>query len=269
MTFIYRPGDLLDDRLLRGSPSVRIPASGFYSAQLSTDSRKQWQVNVNPTASWNTEGGWGRNANLSLTLRPSTRITTTVGPTFGASRSKFQYVRAIADTTVAAFSGRRYVVSDLTQRQVAFDTRVNLTFSPTMTLEKYAQPFVASQHYHDFKEFDAPREGAYSVYGRDRGTIAAATAEGRVTAYTIDPDGDGAANAFTIQNPDFNFRSLRGNAVFRWEYRPGSTLFVAWIQQRSDIATIGNFDVGRDQRALFDARPDNIFLVKASWWLAR
>jgi hypothetical protein len=268
--FIWRANGLLDDRLLRGGPSVRIPGSGFYSAQLSTDSRKQWQLNLNPTVSWNTEGGWGRNANLSLTLRPSTRITTTVGPALGASRSKFQYVRAVADETAEAFSGRRYVLSDLTQRQLAFDTRVNVTFSPTMTLEMYAQPFVASQHYHEFKEFDAPRDGAYSVYGRDRGTVATATdPEGRVTSYTIDPDGDGAASSFTLQNPDFNFRSLRGNAVFRWEYRPGSTLYVAWTQQRSDIAAIGNFDFGRDQSALFDARPDNIFLVKASWWMAR
>jgi hypothetical protein len=96
----------------------------------------------------------------------------------------------------------------------------------------------------------------------------ASSGDGRVTSYSRDRDGDGAANAFTIQNPDFNFRSLRGNAVFRWEYRPGSTLYVAWTQQRSDVATIGDFDAGRDQRALFDARPDNIFLVKASWWTA-
>jgi hypothetical protein len=108
------------------------------------------------------------------------------------------------------------------------------------------------------------------VYGRDKGTVTANYDDkGRLTTYTIDPDGSGDANAFQIRNPDFNLRSLRGSAVFRWEYRPGSTLFFVWTQQRSDAASQGDFDFGRDRDALFAARPQNIFLVKASWWLSR
>jgi hypothetical protein len=85
----------------------------------------------------------------------------------------------------------------------------------------------------------------------------------------VDPDGAGPAPTFEFANPDFNFRSLRGSAVFRWEYRPGSTLYLVWTQQRAHSAPVGDFDFARDREALFDARPDNIFLVKASWWLAR
>jgi hypothetical protein len=87
--------------------------------------------------------------------------------------------------------------------------------------------------------------------------------------YTVDPDGAGAAAPFTIANPDFNFRSLRGNAVFRWEYMPGSTLYLAWAHSRSASEAIGDFDFGRDRDALLASKPDNIFLVKASWWLTR
>jgi hypothetical protein len=90
-----------------------------------------------------------------------------------------------------------------------------------------------------------------------------------VTQYTIDPDGAGNAKAFTIDNPNFSQQSLRGNAVFRWEYRPGSVLYVAWTQSRFADAAFGDLDLGRDRTALMAARPDNIFLVKASWWLAR
>ena len=131
-------------------------------------------------------------------------------------------------------------------------------------------PFVASQRYSDFKEFDSARDDAISVYGRDKGSITHLTgAGGDVTGYTIDPDGSGPAQEFTIDNPDFNRRSLRGNVIFRWEYRPGSTLYLAWTQSRLDEVGIGDFDLSRDGRALFAARPDNIFLIKASWWLAR
>jgi hypothetical protein len=72
-----------------------------------------------------------------------------------------------------------------------------------------------------------------------------------------------------IGNPDFNFRSLRGTAVMRWEYRPGSTLFLVWNQVRSDQASVGDFSFARDRRALFSARPDNIFVVKMNYYLGR
>src|SRR5206468_8760520 len=128
--------------------------------------------------------------------------------------------------------------------------------------ELYMQPFFAAAHYYDFKEYAAPRTTALRVYGRDQGTIARTIgAEGVVTQYTIDPDGAGPAQAFTIDNPDVNDRSLRGNAVFRWEYRPGSVLYVAWTHSRAAGAAYGDFRLHRDADAIWSTRPDNIFLV--------
>jgi hypothetical protein len=267
---IWRPSGLLDDRLLRGGPSVRTNGYGYYTARVSTDSRKQWQFNVGPSFTRETNGGWGSNINVSTTFQPSTRLYVSFGPSYNNSRGSLQYVRAVADPTATAFSGTRYVLADIRQKQLGLDTRVNMTFSPTMTLELYAQPFFASAHYSHFKEFNAPRGAQVSVYGQDRGTIAANTdANGHATSYAIDPDGTGPAAAFTLDNPDFNFRSLRGSAVFRWEYRPGSTLYFVWTQERNAQSSAGDFDFNRDRAALFDARPDNIFLIKASWWFAR
>jgi len=94
-------------------------------------------------------------------------------------------------------------------------------------------------------------------------------ASGHVTSYTVDPDGAGAAAPFSIGNPDFNVRSLLGNAVFRWEYRPGSTLFFVWSQSRSSSEATGEFSLQHDESQLFRAKPDNIFLVKMNWWLTR
>ena len=78
-----------------------------------------------------------------------------------------------------------------------------------------------------------------------------------------------SSHPFTIGNPDFTLRSLRGNAVFRWEFKPWSVLFVAWTHSRSGSDQSGDLDFGRDRSALFATQPDNIFLVKASWWYAR
>lgn len=267
---IRRAPGLIDDKLLRGGPAVRTEGSRHYAANVTTDSRKQWQLSSNPSYRISTLGGRLTSLNLDLRVQPNSRTSVSFGPTYASSLGKQQYVSAVPDATNAAFGGARYVFADIQQKSVGFDTRFNLTFTPTMTLELYAQPLLASGQYSHFKEFDAPREQGMSVYGVDVGSIAKQTdTTGRVTGYRIDPDGTGPANEFRIRNPDFNFRSLRGSAVFRWEYRPGSSLYFVWTQQRSDQEQIGNFDFARDRSALFSARPNNVFLVKASWWLAR
>jgi hypothetical protein len=85
----------------------------------------------------------------------------------------------------------------------------------------------------------------------------------------VDPDAGGPSPAFTFTNPNFNVHSLRGNAVLRWEYRPGSTLFFVWQQQRGGAASAFDFDTQRDVGAIFRERPTNIFLIKAAYWLSR
>jgi len=175
----------------------------------------------------------------------------------------------VAHSTATAFYGARYVLSNLNQRTLGLDTRASVTFSPRMTFELYVQPFFASGNYFNYKEYVAPRSTETVVYGRDRGTITETAGRKNSASYTVDPDGAGPAPEFSFDNPDFTQRSLRGNAVFRWEYRPGSVLYVAWTQSRFTDDVFGNLDLHRDQRALWATQPDNIFLIKVSWWLPR
>ena len=86
-------------------------------------------------------------------------------------------------------------------------------------------------------------------------------------SYTLDSDGDGPSQARTIGNPDFNYISLRGNAVLRWEYMPGSTLFLVWTQSRQEVDPNGEFRFGKSLNNLLSVRPDNIFMIKLSYWL--
>jgi hypothetical protein len=175
-------------------------------------------------------------------------------------------VTTVEDPTAEAFFGTRTVFADLDQETLSMDTRVDWTFSPTMSLELFVQPLVSSSDFSRFKEFARPRTLQKLVYGEDVGTVRE-EAVGETRAFFVDPDGPGPAAEFSFEDPDFNFRSLRGNLVFRWEYLPGSTLFLVWTQDRNSTLARGDFDLGRDVDALLDADPDNIFLVKLTYWL--
>jgi hypothetical protein len=266
--YFYRP-ELADDHLLRGGPLVNRPSLGFTSVSVNSDSRRALIWSGNYDYGRTTLGGWNADYGLNAQYHPKSNIAVSFGPSWSESLSMLQYVSRVSDPTATAFYGNRYVMSSIKQKTLALDTRFNVTFTPLMTLELYAQPFFATGEYFDFKEFDKPRAGNFTVYGKGRGTIASTRdASGVVTSYTIDPDGAGPAVAFPIRNPNFNLRSLRGNAVFRWEYHPGSTLYVAWTHARSDQQPIGDFNFSRDEQGLLATRPDNILLIKASWWLA-
>lgn len=190
------------------------------------------------------------------------------------ARTIAQYVRAIGDTLAASPFGRRYVLGELRQHSVDMSVRLNVTLTPNLSFQLYNQPFLFTGDFSDFKELVAPRTFDFSVYGRDNGStidVASADSAGRPATYLVDPDGAaGAAAPFTFTNPDFRTRSFRTNAVLRWEYRPGSTLFVVWTQHRAGFFPFDpSFDLGRDfRRELFDDKPVNVLLVKLNYWLS-
>ncbi len=254
----------LDDRQTRGGPVVRRPGQRAYELQLTTDSRAPVVLSGPVLYVGDDEGGHMLEVNPTLTFKPAPNVTLSAGPDWQDARLTDQYVTAVADPSAVAFFGNRYVFSHIDETQLALSARADVTFTPALSLQLYAQPLIFSGHYYDFEEYAAPRVLTKLIYGQDVGTIAATSA-----GYTIDPDGAGPAAPFTVANPDFNFRSLRGTGVLRWEWRPGSTLYLVWTQTRSDTAPLGNFDFARDRAALFAARPANVFLLKVSYWLGR
>ncbi|MDH3457791.1 MAG: carbohydrate binding family 9 domain-containing protein [Gemmatimonadota bacterium] len=260
--FIHRPS-VFDDRLTRGGPVVRRPGVNFWSLGVSTDSRKALVLETNPEYGCTSEGACQYTIGLTATIRPASNIVLSLGPTFTHDEARAQYITRVDDPTATDFFGSRYVFSSLEQNTVAMDTRLNITFTPTLSLEVYAQPFISGNRFMDFKEFDAPRGLGKSVYGRDVGSISLSNG-----TYSVDPDAAGPAAPFTIDDPDFTFRSLRGNAVLRWEFHPGSTLFFVWTLSRADSEPVGRLDFSRDVRALFAGGSDNIFLLKVNYWFA-
>ncbi len=263
--FVIRRPDLLDDRLSRGGPVLGRPSITFVAANVSSDSRKALVLNASADRGCNSEGSCNRSAGLSLQMRPASNIAVSIGPGVSRSETGFQFVTALADSTATAFYGRRYVFAGLTQNSLAMNTRVNVTFTPNLTFELFVQPLIASGRYERYNEFAAPRGRRRLVYGEDVGTVA--VLPGPRDTLVIDPDGAGPASSFRIVDPGFTLRSLRGNAVLRWEYRPGSTLFLVWTRQAASQLSRGVIDFGEDARALFQGASDNILLVKVSYRL--
>jgi hypothetical protein len=141
------------------------------------------------------------------------------------------------------------------------ETRLSFTLKPDMNIDLYAQPFAASGRFQDHGELEAAGSRVLRTYGSDGTTIDRAE-DG---SYTVQ---DGA-DTFTIPNRDFNVRSFRSTAVLRWEWRPGSTLFLVWQQDRSGNAPIDQRAGLDDVFGSFAATGNNFFAVKASYWLGR
>jgi hypothetical protein len=235
----YDPS-VVSDRLTRGGPLGRTPASWSMGLSASSDSRLPVALELYGALGGDEADGYRRSLSASVTLRPSSSVRVSLGPEVSVSRDMSQYVLRAADPAATGTYGARYVFGELTQTVVSADTRVDWTFSPTLSLQLYAQPFVASGRYEKYKSLRRPASLEYDPY---TGAIPG--------------------------NPDFNLRSLRGNAVLRWEYRPGSAIFLVWQQQRQGEGQPGEFAFGRDWRGIFETQPANVFLVKASYWFAR
>ena len=253
-----------NDRITRGGPVARSPSTFQVSQWIGTDQRKPYSVNMNMSYATNGRGGRGFFPGIGVTFRPSSAMEVSLEPSYRLTHAVAQYVLAVSDETADRTYGSRYVFSDLDQTTLSMNTRVSWTFSPRISFQLFVQPFISSGDYSVYKELHQPRTWGWDVYGKDRGTIS--EEEGIIS---IDPDEGGAAPPFSFRSPDFNLRSLRGNAVLRWEYRPGSTIYLVWQQQRSDRINDGRFRPGEDVDALFRTPPENIFALKVSYWLGR
>ncbi len=258
--------DFFDDQLLRGGPQGKQPAIWQYSGSVTTDSRRRAVLGVNSTYVHDVIGGMYTETGISLDTRPSSNIRINFSPSYSRLFDVEQLVRTQVDPLATSTYGRRYVIGALAQNTLSLETRIDLTISPTLSFVTYIQPFVSTGKYDDFKELLAPGTYSFARYGTQRGSI---TYDAATSRYTVDPVPADSTKRFTFTQPNFNVRSLRGNAVVRWDYRPGSALYLVWQQQRSDFGPLGDFDSQRDVQAIFRTIPTNVFLLKATYWMGK
>jgi hypothetical protein len=220
-----------DDRATRGGPGVYGNAQRSIWAYLESDQRPAVSMGVFTFNSTDGKGTTFHDVNPNVSYRPSSFLKASVGLHLSLNHDDSQWVEATDDG--------RYVFARIDQKTVGIQTRLNYTVTPSLSIQLYAEPFVSAGDYSNFKELVDGRSKSY---------------EGRYqpTAYA--------------GNPDFNYRSFRTTNVLRWEYKPGSTLFVVWQQGREATAPYGDYNFSRDFGAVFDAPTKNVFLVKFAYW---
>ncbi len=255
---------------LRGGPAIRRPGATGLTAGLNSDRRKRVSLSLNAGASMEDETG-GHSWKLSpvMDLRPSAQAEISVRPELGRTVNTWQYLSG-----VRALDGHaRYVLGQLEQTTASVTTRVSYTFTPRFSLQLYAQPFISAGGFSQFRAVQDPRAREFDrrlpVFAHSVGQLVRDPGTG---VYRADSDNDGTLDV-EMRDPSFNIKYLRSNAVLRWEYHPGSTLFVVWSQGREEALADGSFRFSRDFGRLFGITEEravpstNVLLVKVSYWL--
>jgi hypothetical protein len=246
-----------DRDALRGGPLLRRDPQpvGWFNAW--SDTRRAVSGNLSGFGGFTPASGqwnWGLNALVGVQARSNLELS--LGPSVYAQVTDDQYVDEVPDS----MDQPHYVLARIRQVTTALTVRASYTVSPTLSIQLYAQPFVSAGRYNEYKEPTDPQADDYD----DRYTV--------ISDYTdmdglrsVDLDGDGAAD-YEFELADFNVRELRSNLVMRWEYRPGSTLFLIWSHGRASDDADGRFRLGANLGDLADEPGEHVILAKLTYW---
>ncbi len=251
----------LDPTQLRGGPSLRNAPAWNGWGGFQTDERKAFRLGVN---GWgfreDQSGSWGTGFGLNASFRPVPNVDFLLSPQVNLNHDRTQYL-----TTATWSNAPAYLFAQLDQTTASMTLRSNVIFSPSLSVQLYAQPFVSSGRYGVVREVIAPRaarfDDRFDVLGNDR---AGRNAAGELVV-DFNRDGSGDLN---LGNPDFTVLSFRSNVVLRWEYSLGSTFFLVWQHGRSGFDSDGRFRFGNRLGDLFRSAADNTLLIKLNYWLS-
>jgi len=247
----------------RGGPLVIQPTNIFLFFEGRSDSRDPLIISPSFFYWLDKSGKNTYRASIDFEWRPDPQLSFNIAPGYEYNFDNKQWVDNFDDPYAVDTYNKRYVFGDLLQHTISTDIRLNWTFTPELSLQLYIQPFITIGKYSNFKELAQPRTDEYNNFGENGSTISLNENDDE---YIIDPDGDGPADTFVIGNPNFNYKSLLGNLVLRWEVMPGSIFYFVWTHQKTNEDNPGIFNMGRDLGNLFQTPADNVFLVKFSYW---
>jgi Domain of unknown function (DUF5916)/Carbohydrate family 9 binding domain-like len=259
-------GTSLSTGMLRGGPMMKLPGNASARIGFSSDYHKKFTYSIyfNGSNGWEKDS-WNLNTGTDLSYKPTNYLSLTVSPSYSKSFSKLQYV-----TNLTYNNDERYIFGSISRKTISSSLRVNLNLSPNFTIQYWGQPFIASGKYSDFKYITIPMADSYT--DRFHAYTSGQLSEGPDN-YSIDENTDGSED-YTLNKVDFNIKAFLSNLVLRWEYSPGSTIYLVWSQTRNGYNPTGNLDFFNDFRDLFNPRLyrqddnyhlNNVFLIKFSY----
>jgi len=246
--------------MLRGGPMMKVVGSLSARIGFSTDYRKKLVFDVSMNGSkGNANNSRSWNTSIDISYKPSNYIVFTISPGFNKSFAELQYVDQLNNN-----GGDKYIFASIDRKTINTSFRVNLNLSPNLTFQYWGQPFVATGRYYDHKLIIDPMadtfKNRFSTYSSQQIIL-------EDDHYNIDENVDGITD-YTFERRDFNVREFLSNLVIRWEYNPGSSVYLVWSQTRSSFMDSGNLDLFNDLGDLFntgDNKPHNVFLIKFSY----
>ncbi|HEY3279095.1 MAG TPA: DUF5916 domain-containing protein, partial [Gemmatimonadales bacterium] len=232
----YNPWTV-DNRRTRGGPLMLTPPGYQFGFDAGSDSRKTLTVGMGAGTYFRSRRDVELWSYVNVQYRPAPNVSVSIGPNYSTGLNPQQYRSQSYDSTGASAGtyDTAYTFARLRQAELSAGIRLNWTYSPTLSLQLYAQPLISAGKFSDYRQLARPRSYDF-------------------------------VSVASPGNQDFNYRSLRGNAVLRWEYLPGSTLYFVWTQSREDSDGVGDFQFGSSMRRMFRAPAENIFMIKASYW---
>ncbi|MCK4662078.1 MAG: carbohydrate binding family 9 domain-containing protein [Bacteroidales bacterium] len=257
-----RQGRSISNYSLRGGPSMKNLGGWSNWFNINSDSRKKISLSF---GGWNQVGDKSSEKNHNfwggITARPADAIRISLYPSYSYNKSELQYVE-----TVDFNSEKRYIFAALEQKTLSMSLRVNYSITPDLSVQFWGQPFISTGKYFNYKKITNPDADEFSdryyIFSKDNGEIIFDSNE---SIWNVFEDPSNQANSYSFDNPEYKFIQFRSNFVVRWEYIPGSTLYIVWSQGRTDCPDYQKFALTNDMNNLIDIRPHNIFLIKFSY----
>jgi hypothetical protein len=258
-TGVYGEGKKTSNSLLRGGPSIKVPGYAGTRLRIGTDDRKKINFSASTFQQWGFQD-YKRTENYSFSIfyRPVSTFQITLTPKFTTGRDDLQYV------SESDFNGEsRYIFAHIRQQVVEMSIRLNFSILPNLNIQFWGQPFIASGRYTNFKHITDPKADLFTdrYYTYNENEI---SYDEENHIYLVDENGDSNPDYYFF-NPDFNFKSFKSNLVIRWEFVPGSNLYLVWSQNRDQYDPNGSMDMGPNLKELANVYPYNIFMVKFSY----
>ena len=255
LQFNYTP-QALDTRLLRGGYAVLVPAWWSLAAFARTDPSRRLYAELTSGYSRSADGsGWTSSIQPALTVMPFTTLRLNASVSYQSTIDNLQYVGA-----PLAGSVPQYVLAHIHQRSLGLTFRVDYNLTPELSLQYYGSPFASIGRYTSFRLVTDPLADRYADRFHPFDALLDGSSYDGLLGTTPDP-------AFSFANPDFAFSQFRSNLVLRWEFRPGSQLYLVWSQERTLYVQPGVASIGAAVGTLRTAAPLNIFLAKLNYWI--
>jgi len=245
----------LDTRILRGGNAMLLPSIWYQSLYARTDPSAKLCFELNTELS---TSGFGSARYYSV--QPSVRFTPintlklSTSFNYSGNRNDLQYI-----TTTNSNNQQRYILGKIDQKTLGITFRVDYNITPELSIQYYGSPYATIGKYSDFKRVTNYRANNYP----DRFMELTPTLNGSNTYEVSDNN-----NNYNFGNPNFNFSQFRSNLVFRWEYRPGSQLYLVWSQDRTTFSQPGSQNLNDSMSGIKGIFPNNILLAKFNYWFS-